>query len=232
MIVTIDGPAGSGKSTAARLLSQRLGFQYLDTGAIYRVLTLCALRANADLEDGQGLADLFGQNSMEPTWGEEGIRIFLNGEDVSAEIRRSDVTEKVKGVARHAQVRKRVNDLTRKLAQGKSVVSEGRDQGTVVFPDADIKFYLDAAPEVRAKRRYEEVRAAGERLTLEEVRRGLERRDESDLRRDLAPLREAPGAVRVDSSQMTIEEMVEELARVVRARTSSGSAKLTAGGGA
>ncbi|MFH0963390.1 MAG: (d)CMP kinase [Planctomycetota bacterium] len=233
MIVTIDGPAGSGKSTAARKLSERLGFRYLETGAIYRALTLCALRAKADLENGPVLAELFRRNSVEPVWAQEGIRVFLNGEDVSAEIRTRKITERVKSVARHAEVRRQVNELTRGLAKGRSAISEGRDQGTVVFPDADVKFYLDAKLDVRARRRYEELVAAGERATLEEVRRELEQRDESDLFRKVAPLRQAPDAVRVDSSELTVEEMVGELERVVMERKSNGSSRsggITAGG--
>ena len=220
IIVTIDGPAGSGKSTAARLLARRLSSHYLDTGAIYRVLTLAALNAGVDLDDEHRLVELFDSASIVLESGESGIIAHLDGQDVTRLIRNSELTENVRRVARHPAVRGRVTQRTRTLARGRSVVVEGRDQGTVVFPQADVKFYLDARLDVRALRRHLEMGGPQSDLPLDEVSRQLARRDESDLTRPVSPLKQAPDAIRVDTSELTIDQMIDTLSDVVTQKTS------------
>ena len=217
-IVTIDGPAGSGKSTAARLLASRLGLLYLDTGALYRTATLAGIGSKTGLDDANAMAELLEKIEVQVAWGDQGMTVSLNGRDVSGEIRDPAVTEQVKRVARHPEVRAKVTALVRGLARGRSVVTEGRDQGTVVFPNADVKFFLDADLDVRARRRHKEL---GERVGLEDVRGGIQERDESDRQRAVGPLTSAPDAIHVDTSRLSIDQMVETLEKFVKERRSA-----------
>jgi len=220
IIVTIDGPASSGKSTAARLLARRLSFHYLDTGALYRAVTLTAVNAGADLDDEDRLVELFENAAIDLKPGASGLIVHLDGRDVTSRIRSSDLTENVKRVARHPAVRRRVTDRTRAMARDRCAIAEGRDQGTVVFPHADVKFYLDARLDVRARRRYRELKARQSALTIDDVRRQLARRDESDVERPVSPLRPAPDAILIDTSNLTIDQMVEKLSNIVMEKTS------------
>jgi len=220
VIVTIDGPAGSGKSTAARLLARRLSFHYLDTGALYRALTLAAANAGADLDDENRLVKLFDSASIDLKPSASGLIVHLDGRDVTSRIRSSKLTENVKRVARHPAVRRRVTDRTRAMARDRCAIAEGRDQGTVVFPHADVKFYLDALLDVRARRRYREMKARQPVLTIDDVRQQLAKRDESDIQRPVSPLRPAPDAILIDTSDLTIDQMVEKLANIVIEKTS------------
>lgn len=222
MIITIDGPAGSGKSTAAKVLAGVLGFAYLDTGAMYRAVTLAALRGGVDLQDQAALADLAGRMDlrMEQTGGE--LRVLLNGEDVSDEIRSAAVSDNCHYVARAPEVRKHLVAMQRHMgselaASAGGVVAEGRDQGSVVFPAADAKFYLDATPEVRARRRHEEMAADGQDVTYRQVLAAIHARDGRDRSRAVAPLVKPDGAVEIDTTDMSIEQVAEQLKRRIRA---------------
>ena len=218
MIVTIDGPAGSGKSTAARNLAGKLDIAFLDTGATYRATTLKALREGADLEDEAELTEIARRMDLEMRPHCDGVHVFLDGRDVTDEIRSAEVTDNTHYVARSAGVREILVELQRRLgAQLGDFVAEGRDQGSVVFPDADFKFFLAASPEVRARRRHAEMVEAGQDVTYDDVLRGIVRRDGRDRNRSVAPLVKPPGAVEIDTTDNTIEQTTEELLRAVEA---------------
>jgi cytidylate kinase len=214
MIITIDGPAGAGKSSAARALARRLGFEFLDTGAMYRAVALAALRAGLDLTDQQALAKLVADLRLEVQPG----RVLLDGEDVTAAIRTAEVTAATGPVADSAVVRRRLGELQRTVAVGRDVVCEGRDQGTVVFPDAGCKFFLVADPVERARRRQREMAARGESLDLEAVLAAQEARDRRDAARGLAPMRPADDAVVLDNTHLSPDEVVGRMEAEVRRR--------------
>lgn len=214
-IVAIDGPAGAGKSTVARRVAQSLGFILLDTGALYRAVALAAKRGNVSVTDapraGALAEDLARRNAirLEPD------KVTLDGEDVSRDIRTPDIGMDASTVSAHPAVRKALLDMQRKAGEAGGIVAEGRDIGTVVFPDAEYKFFLTASPEVRAQRRYEELVAKGQTVSAEETLAEVKRRDAQDEGRVVAPLKPAPDAVLVDSSTMPIDGVVElMLARV------------------
>jgi len=216
MIITIDGPAGSGKSTAARKLAARLGVAYLDTGAMYRAVALAALRQAADLRNSAGLIDIAGHARIDVDCGPTFTRVMLNGEDVSEAVRSLAVSAATNYVARIPEIRRilveKQRDIGRRLG---SLVTEGRDQGSVVFPDADLKFFLDATIEKRAMRRYQEFVADGEETSLEAIRENLASRDGND-RRQWAPLLEPETAIHIDTTDMTIHEVIERLLEEVQ----------------
>jgi cytidylate kinase len=212
MIVTIDGPAGSGKSSTARALALRLGFDFLDTGAMYRAVTLAALRAGCSLDDEQALAGLVAGLTLEMPPG----RVMLNGEDVTARIRTPEVTAGTGKVASSPAVRRRLVELQRTIAAGRNMVCEGRDQGTIVFPDAVRKFFLIADPVERARRRHQEMLARGETVSWEEVLAAQQARDAIDTARDIAPMVPAADAVLLDSTGLTLEQVVERMEQEVR----------------
>jgi cytidylate kinase len=214
MIITIDGPAGAGKSSAARALAQRLGFEFLDTGAMYRAIALAALRAGVSLQDESALRVLVSAVSLEIAAG----RILLGGEDVTREIRTAPVTAATGAAADSPAVRSRLAALQRAVAAGRSMVCEGRDQGTIVFPDAECKFFLIADPTERARRRQREMASRGERVDLPEVLRAQTVRDERDTARDIAPMKPAPDAVVLDSTGLTSAEVVDRMEAEVRRR--------------
>jgi cytidylate kinase len=212
MIITIDGPAGAGKSSVARLLARRLGFDFLDTGAMYRAVTLAALRAGIDLRDQTALAALLAPLRLEMPPGQ----VLLNGEDVSVAIRQAEVTQHSAAVADSPIVRQRLVEMQRELARGRSIVCEGRDQGTKVFPDASCKFFLVADPVERARRRQREMQARGETIALEELLEAQQARDARDAARDLAPMVPADDAVTIDSTDLSLEQVVERMEEEVR----------------
>ena len=211
MIVTIDGPAGAGKSTVARALAQRLGFAYLDTGAMYRAVALAGLRRGVDWSRPEQLAELVKQVKIEVA----GPRLLLEGEDVTAAVRTSQVTVVTRFAADNPEVRQHLVELQRAVAAGQDVVTEGRDQGTVVFPDAACKVFLTASPAERARRRVADLEAQGEPANLETVLADINRRDQEDASRAVGPLRRAAGAIEVPTDGLTVEETVERLAAIV-----------------
>ena len=219
MIVTIDGPAGSGKSTAARKLAEALGIAFLDTGATYRAVTWEAMRRGADLADEAALADVARGAEIRLVPGEDATRVIVDGRDVSQEIRSPEVTENSRHAAAAPLVREVLVGLQRRIGREMgSFVSEGRDQGSVVFPEADLKFFLDASPVVRARRRLAELRAAGQDAEYEQVLDAIGRRDRRDRGRPVAPLLVPDGAIEIDTTGMTIEEVTAELVRRVEGR--------------
>ncbi len=218
-MVAIDGPAGAGKSTAARLLAVRLGYRLLDTGALYRAVALAASERGIDWTDEGSLGELAKAVRIEFERDEKGAsRLLLDGVDRSDDVRRPEISRGASDVSRHPRVRAALLGLQRALGSRGGVVMEGRDIGTVIFPDAEVKIFLTADPRERAERRCREQRARGEETDLEETLRQIHKRDEQDSSRQAAPLRPAADAVLVDSGGMSIEEMVETLARVVRER--------------
>src|SRR5262249_27495401 len=212
MIVTIDGPAGAGKSSAARALAERLGFEFLDTGAMYRAVTLAALRAGVAAHHQHSLAELLEQFRLEMPPGQ----VLLNGEDVTSAIRAAEITAASGAIADSPVVRGHLVALQREIAAGRNMVCEGRDQGTIVFPDACCKFFLVADPAERARRRQKEMAARGEILGLDEVLRAQEVRDQRDAARDLAPMVPAPDAIILDSTYAPLDEVVDRMEQEVR----------------
>lgn len=212
MIVTIDGPAGAGKSSAARLLAKRLGFEFLDTGATYRAVTLAALRQHVDPHDQAALTRLLESLQLEMPPG----KVLLNGEDVSGAIRSAEVTAASGAIADSRVVRRRLVDLQRRIAVGRNMVCEGRDQGTIVFPDAGCKFFLVADPAERARRRQAEMQARGENLSLEAILQAQQQRDARDAARDIAPMVPAADAIVLDSTALSLEEVVERMEKHVQ----------------
>jgi cytidylate kinase len=212
IVIAIDGPSGAGKSTIARSLAQRLGFIFIDTGAMYRAIALWALRVGIDLDDLHRLEQLALASHIEF----EGERVLLNGEDVTAAIREPQVTDAASKVAIAPGVRRAMREEQRRIASAKSVVMEGRDIGTVVFPDAQVKIFLDADPQVRAGRRARETGA-----DIGQVARDIAERDQRDRTRREAPLTQAPDAEYVDSTGLATEQVEEAILKIVRRRTSN-----------
>jgi cytidylate kinase len=220
IIVAIDGPAGAGKSTLARRIADKLGFIYVDTGAMYRSVALWALRNGTALSDMHRLEQLAREAHIGFAAGAS--TVLLNGENVSEAIRAPEVGDAASKVSSIAAVRRALVAKQREMAENASVVMEGRDIGTVVFPDATVKFYLDAHPEVRAGRRVDELVAAGEAVSGEAVAEGLRERDERDRTRAASPLMQAPDAVYLDTSSLGIDEVEAAMLKTIRERTSNG----------
>ncbi len=218
--VAIDGPAGAGKSTVARLLAQRLGYSYIDTGALYRAVALAVLRAGIRPEDEQSVTNLVQQLDlrMEPGRPGEQARVLLGGCDVTEELRTPVVTQHVPVIARYPAVRATLLAIMRALGAQGRVVMDGRDIGTVVLPDAEVKVFLTASLEERARRRWIELQRKGYQVDLEHVKATILERDKQDTGRQLAPLKPADEAVIVDTSGRAVTEIVEELVALCRRR--------------
>ena len=216
-IIAIDGPAGAGKTTAAKNLAKRLGLTYLDTGATFRAVALKALREGIDLKDAAALVELAERSDIRFKT-DRLERILLDGEDVSEAIREQAVANASSAVAVHPKLRERLVDLWRKIGAEGGVVLEGRDIGTVVFPGADIKFFLDADPEARAQRRFDE-QSTKENVTIERVTKDLEVRDQADRTRQHSPLKKADDAIEIDTTHLTPEQtltrLLEEAAKLL-----------------
>jgi len=218
MIIAIDGPAGSGKSTVSKKIAKRLGLLYVDTGAMYRALTLKAVRGKLDLKDKDALVRIAKETAIELSYDKKGdLVVYLDEKDVSSEIRTPELTNKVKFIAGVPGVRTEMVKIQRAIAkEGKGAVLEGRDIGTVVFPDADKKFYLDADFKERSRRRYNELAAAGEDVSLAAIEEDVRTRDKNDIEREIGPLKKAKDAVKIDTTYLSIEETVEKILSYVR----------------
>ena len=215
--VAIDGPSGAGKSTLARRAAQALGFFYVDTGAIYRTVALGAVRRGIDPGDRDALVPLLDQLDIRLAYGEDGEQhMYLDGDDVSQAIREHAVSQYASQVSAVPQVREYLLELQRELARRHDVIMDGRDIGTVVLPGADVKIYLTAAPEARARRRFRELQERGQQTDQSTVLRDILRRDEQDMNRDTAPLRQAEDAVLVDTTQLDLEQSLQAILKIIR----------------
>lgn len=210
--VAIDGPVGAGKSTAARECAKRLGFVYCDTGALYRAVGLYCVRNGIDPKEPSGCTERI---KVEISLIDGAQHVFLNGEDVSEDIRLPEISMAASAVSAAAEVRKALLGIQRDIATNNNVVMDGRDIGTVVLPNADVKIFLTAKPEIRAKRRYDELVKKGVETTFEEVLRDLNERDYNDSHRAEAPLKQAEDAVLADTSELDFEQSVELICRIV-----------------
>ena len=216
MIVAVDGPAGSGKGTVTKKIEEKMGFLNLDTGATYRCVALQVLKENVKLEDEEKIIKIANEIDIKiDNTGSKDI-ILLNGEDVSKEIRTKEVTSIVAPISSIIPGREKMVDVQRKLATGKNVIVEGRDIGTVVFPNADIKIYLDASQEIRAKRRYEENIQDGMETTYEEILESIKMRDYNDMHRKVGALKKAEDAIVIDTSKLSIEEVVNKIEEIIQ----------------
>lgn len=217
MIIAVDGPAGAGKSTVAKILAHKLGFLYIDTGAMYRALTLKVIEEKIDAGDTRKIIDISRRITIDLIVSPEGhLKVILDARDVTDKIRQPGITRLVSDVAKIKEVREVMVGIQRKLGRQKDSILDGRDIGTVVFPGADKKFYIDAKFAERVTRRYEELRGLGENLTPDDVAADLRNRDTIDSTREVAPLRKADDAIYVDTTQMSIEEVVERLLKEIR----------------
>ncbi len=215
MIVAVDGPAGSGKGTVTKRIEEELGFLNLDTGATYRCVALQVLKENVELDEEEKIIKIANEVDIKiDNTGSKDI-ILLNGEDVSKEIRTKEVTSIVSQISSIIPVREKMVEVQRKLAIGKNVIVEGRDIGTVVFPNADIKIYLDASEEIRAKRRYEENLQNGIETTYEEVLENVKMRDYNDMHKKVGALKKADDAIIIDSTNLTIDEVVNKIEEII-----------------
>jgi cytidylate kinase len=221
LIITIDGPAASGKSTAARLLACKLDASFLDTGAMYRAVTLGAMQDGVDLSDERNLLNVMQEHEFQFSERAGKMTVHIDGSDVTEQIRSPEVTANARYIAAAPRVRDRLVQMQRQFTAGRQkIVTEGRDQGTVAFDDADIKFYLTADPAERARRRRAELRAKGDAQSLEQIQKAIEHRDKSDESRAVGPLKPAKDAIIVDTTNLSIEQVVEKLAAYVKEKKS------------
>jgi CMP/dCMP kinase len=216
LIIAIDGPSAAGKSTLAKRLAKELGFTYLDTGAMYRALALKVLRERIDIGNENMLAEIIGRTAIDLREDKGKLHVLLDGEDVSELIRTPEVSQMASKASALKTVRQWMLVLQRALGQRGDVVAEGRDIGTVVFPDAEVKIYLDASAQERARRRVEELRRSGRQVSLDETLREMGERDKRDSERDLAPLRKAADAMAIDSSALDAEALAQKVMQEIR----------------
>ena len=217
-IVAVDGPAGSGKGTITKLIEKELGLINLDTGATYRSVALAAIQNGLTAENEEEIIELVNNLNIQIEKENGKDVVYLNGEDVTKKIREKEVTQLVSFVSAIIPVREKMVELQRKLAEGKNVIVEGRDIGTVVFPNADLKIYLDASEEIRAERRYKENIQAGMNVTYEEILKSIKLRDENDKNKKYGALKKADDAIVINTSEMTIEEAKEAVKEMITAK--------------
>ena len=216
MNIAIDGPAGAGKSTIARLAAKKLGYIYVDTGAMYRAIALYLIWRDIDIYDEEALTKALDRVKINIVY-ENGVQhVFLNLQDVSAEIRSEKVSIMASKTSALSPVRAKLLDLQRDIAASNDVIMDGRDIGTNILPNAEVKIYLDASPDVRAQRRFDEMKNKGEKPDYESIKKNIIERDQQDMNRKLAPLKKADDAVLIDSSFMSIDEVVEEIIRLAK----------------
>ncbi|MHC4743415.1 MAG: (d)CMP kinase [Planctomycetota bacterium] len=222
LLITIDGPAASGKSTVARLLAEEIGARFLDTGAMYRAVTLAAMNAGTDMTDENEMLEIIAASNFEFEAKGGKTQVRLDGRDVTELIRRPDVTANSRYAASAPKVRARLVQMQREQAEKHArIVTEGRDQGTVAFPDADYKIFLTADPEERARRRQAELTEAAQKQNIEQTRRAIEARDKSDRDRQVGPLTPAEDAVIVDTTRMNIRQVVDRVVEIVENKASN-----------
>ena len=215
--VAIDGPAGAGKSTIAKALAKELGFHYVDTGAIYRTLGYFFHLIGIHPKDLDGITKYIDECVIEIEWDDDGSQhMFLNEVDVSEEIRTPEISKAASDVSAHKLVRDTLLEMQRSVARSHNVIMDGRDIGSVVLPKADVKFFLTASPEVRAQRRYEEMKEKGCKDTYEEVLKAVNKRDEADMTRAVAPLKQTKSHILVDTSEMTVDQVIAHMGTIVR----------------
>jgi cytidylate kinase len=214
LIITIDGPSGAGKTTVSKLLAHRLGYRYIDTGALYRGVALEAMSSGLNPDDDTGLENVLSSLKMKFVSGEKGLRLISNDSDITDKIRTPEISMFASAASARPVVRNFLLDLQRNLGRKKGVVFEGRDMGTVVFPDADVKFYLDASHKTRSLRRYQELKSETSQ-TLQDVEKDIRRRDKNDSARDLAPLKPAEDAVIIDSTHLSARDVVDRMLNVI-----------------
>jgi CMP/dCMP kinase len=215
LMIAVDGPSGAGKSSSSRSLAERLKYRYVDTGALYRVIGLLAVEQGVSSADAEGLAALCSNLALRFLPEASNVRILLGDRDITAAIRQPEVTQMASKVSAQVAVRQRLLILQRELGAGGGVVMEGRDIGTVVFPDADVKFYLDASPEVRGRRRHAELQQQGVSADLQKTIQEMAERDQRDSSREHAPLQRAADALFIDTTTFSLVEVVEAMLRTV-----------------
>jgi cytidylate kinase len=218
MVVAVDGPAGSGKGTITKAVAERLGLVYIDTGALYRCITLYMIRNNINLNDIDKIQEMLKNVGIELKKEDNLDKVYLNGEDVSLKIREKAVNELVSQVSHVIEIRENITDLSRKIAKGKNVIMEGRDIGTNVFPNAQIKIYLDATPEERAHRRMKQNEEKGIDIPYKDILENIKFRDNNDKTSKVAPLKQAEDSIYIDSTNMTIDEVTEKIINIIKER--------------
>ena len=216
LVIAIDGPAGSGKSTVSKLVARSLGVTYIDTGAMYRALTLKAMRQRIDLNNEAALTALAKSTNIDLKEESGLLRVYLDGEDVAGLIRTPELTNNVKYIARIPGIREEMVRLQRAIGQRRGAALEGRDIGTVVFPDADYKFYLDADPDERARRRHKELSQSGQAVDFADIRKDVIMRDESDMNRSVGALKKADDAIFIDTTKLSISEVAEKMLSYIK----------------
>ena len=216
LLITIDGPSGAGKTTVSRLVAERLGYTYVDTGALYRAVALVALSEGCEPNDDERLDKICRHLVLRFENGSKGLRLYANRDDITEDIRTQEIGMFASAISARSAVRIYLLDVQREMGKSGCVVFEGRDMGTVVFPWADIKFYLDADLDTRAQRRYRELAARHERTSLADVREAMKKRDNNDSIRTLSPLRPAHDAIRIDSTSLDIDQVVEVILSHIR----------------
>ncbi len=214
--IAIDGPSGSGKSTLAKKISKELDVAYLDTGAMYRAVGLYCFENGVDVKDSEKISELLPNINVEIDWGTNGQITYLNGKDVSTDIRREEIGQRASQVAENKAVREKLVDAQQKFSLSNSIVMDGRDIGTHVLPNATLKFYVDASSEVRAERRCSELLAKGEDANYDQVLKEIIIRDDRDKNREIAPLTQAEDAILIDTSNMTLEEVLEKTLDIIK----------------